>query len=119
MHDRATVEAAILPSVTGVPPAVPALATLIVSVGGGQPRTWPLGVDQIIGRTEGPGIIVVADPQVSRRHARISWEGGHFVYRDLGPLNPTRREGRTLPNPYILRNGDRLRVGSSELVFRA
>ena len=59
------------------------------------------------------------DPLVSRRHARISWEDGRFLYRDLGPLNPTRRDGRTLPNPYILRDGDRLRVGHSELQFRA
>jgi len=64
-------------------------------------------------------MIVVADPQVSRRHARISWEDGHFVYRDLGPMNPTRRNGRTLPNPYILRDGDQLAVGKAEILFRA
>jgi hypothetical protein len=95
-------------------------STLTVTVAGGAPpRSWPLGVDQIIGRAAGPGVIVVSDPQVSRRHARISWEGGHFVYRDLGPMNPTRHHGRTLPNPYILRDGDRLNVGKSVLVFRA
>jgi pSer/pThr/pTyr-binding forkhead associated (FHA) protein len=92
---------------------------LTVTMGDGQSRDWPLGVDQIVGRADGPGMIVVIDPQVSRRHARISWEGGHFIYRDLGPLNPTRRDGRTLPNPYILRDGDRLRIGRSELIFRA
>jgi pSer/pThr/pTyr-binding forkhead associated (FHA) protein len=93
------------------------MVTVIVT--GAPPREWPLSVDQIVGRAEGPGVILVADPQVSRRHARITFEGGHFVYRDLGPMNPTRREGRTLPNPYILRDGDRLRVGRAELIFRA
>ena len=94
-------------------------STLTVTVSGAPPRSWPLGVDQIVGRAAGPGVIVVPDPQVSRRHARISWEGAHFVYRDLGPMNPTRRDGRTLPNPYILRDGDRLRVGRAELTFQA
>ena len=98
---------------------MPGQSMLTVAVSGESPQQWPLGVDQIIGRSEGPGIIVVVDKQVSRRHARISWENGHFVYRDLGPLNPTRRDGRTLPNPYILRDGDHLKVGTSELVFRA
>jgi hypothetical protein len=86
---------------------------------GHAPSSWPLGVDQIIGRAAGPGVIVVADPQVSRRHARISWEGGRFVYRDLGPMNPTRRDGRTLPNPYVLRDGDTLNVGRAEVTFHA
>src|SRR6188508_2693527 len=89
----------------------PGHATITVSLAGYPPGSWPLGIDQIVGRAAGPGVIVVPDPQVSRRHARISWEGGHFVYRDLGPMNPTRRDGRTLPNPYILRNGDKLNVG--------
>jgi VWFA-related protein len=100
-------------------PGGPGHASVTVTVAGAPPRAWPLGIDQIIGRAEGPGVIVVADQLVSRRHARISWEGGQFVYRDLGPMNPTRRDGRTLPNPYILRNGDRLHVGHAELMFRA
>jgi VWFA-related protein len=94
-------------------------STLTVTLAGSPPRIWPLGIDQIIGRAAGPGVIVVNDPQVSRRHARITFEGGHFVYRDLGPMNPTRLDGRTLPNPYILRDGDRLRVGRAEIVFGA
>jgi VWFA-related protein len=94
-------------------------SSVIVFVAGLPPHPYPLGVDQFVGRAPGPGIIVINDDLVSRRHARISWEDGHFLYRDLGPLNPTRRDGRTLPNPYMLRDGDRLRVGHSELVFRA
>lgn len=94
-------------------------SVVVVRVQGAPPRTYPLGIDQMVGRQPGPGIIVVTDPLVSRRHARITWEEGHFVYRDLGPLNPTRRDGRAVPNPYILRDGDCLRVGHSELAFRA
>jgi VWFA-related protein len=117
--DMVTIPPAQVGEQVGAPPLEPSQATLTVTMPGTPPRSWPLGFDQIIGRAAAPGVIVVDDPQVSRRHARISWEGGHFVYRDLGPMNPTRRDGRTLPNPYILRDGDRLRVGHSELTFHA
>jgi hypothetical protein len=118
-REAETAVAPVVPTGHGPPSGALGRSTLAVSMAGGPPRSWPLALDQIIGRAAGPGVIVVADPQVSRRHARISWEGGHFVYRDLGPMNPTRLDGRTLPNPYILKDGDRLRVGRSELVFHA
>jgi hypothetical protein len=118
-HEAQTMMVSALPGNVAVPAGAPGQASVTVVIEGFRPRSWPLGVDQIVGRAAGPGVIVVDDPQVSRRHARISWEGGHFVYRDLGPMNPTRRDGRTLPNPYILRNGDRLHVGRAELTFRA
>jgi len=118
-HEAMTAEVPVLPPDMGPPLGAVGRSTLAVTVPGFEPRSWSLGADQIVGRAAGPGVIVVGDPQVSRRHARISWEGGHFVYRDLGPVNPTRRNGRTLPNPYILRDGDRLRLGQSELAFHA
>ena len=116
-RDAETKAVTIHPEAMTAPAGGPGHASVTVSLAGSPPSSWPLGVDQIIGRAAGPGVIVVADPQVSRRHARISWEGGHFVYRDLGPMNPTRRDGRTLPNPYILRDGDTLNVGRAELRF--
>jgi VWFA-related protein len=119
VREAETRVAPVVPTGHGLPSGALGRSTLAVSVAGGPPRSWPLALDQIIGRAAGPGVIVVTDPQVSRRHARISWEGGHFVYRDLGPMNPTRLDGRTLPNPYILKDGDRLRVGRAEIVFHA
>ncbi|MCC7367126.1 MAG: VWA domain-containing protein [Chloroflexi bacterium] len=113
LHDTREAQTAMYSAVTGPP----ASARLTVRAPGSPEHAWPLTQDQIIGRSEGPGVIVVADPRVSRRHARISWEDGHFVYRDLGPMNPTRHHGRTLPNPYVLQPGDRLEVGKSELVY--
>jgi VWFA-related protein len=119
LREAPTLAVTIGPGDLDARPGGPGHASVTVTVAGAPPRSWPLGIDQIIGRAEGPGVIVIADQLVSRRHARISWEGGQFVYRDLGPMNPTRRDGRTLPNPYILRNGDRLQVGHTELTFRA
>jgi VWFA-related protein len=94
-------------------------ATLTVSVPGLGTQSWHLGPEQVLGRVEGPDVIVVKDTLVSRRHARITWEHGQFVYRDLGSTNPTLRNGRPIPDPCILADGDRLNVGRAELVFRA
>jgi hypothetical protein len=112
------------PSLSGqpgspIPSGPPHHATLTVSLPGQPAVTWPIGADQVIGRIEGPGVIVVKDTQVSRRHARISWEQGRFVYRDLAPTNPTLRHGQPIPNPCYLVDGDRLYVGRAELIFRA
>lgn len=106
-----------LPHIPAQPPGPPPSASVTVRVTGTPDRAWALGPDQIIGRSAGPGVVVVPDPQVSRRHARLSWEDGHFVYRDFAPMNPTRRDGRTLPNPYIVQSGDRLAVGKAEIVI--
>ena len=92
-------------------------ATLTISLPDQVAQSWPLGDDQVIGRIPGPGVIVVGDTQVSRRHARISWEQGRYVYRDLAPTNPTLRHGQPIPNPCYLVDGDRLSVGRAELVF--
>ncbi|MCC6174126.1 MAG: VWA domain-containing protein [Chloroflexi bacterium] len=96
----------------------PGQASLIVTLAGGSPQTWWLGTDQLLGRLPGPNGIPVPDPRVSRRHARISWEAGRYVYRDLSPNNPTRINGQPLPGPHVLAPGDRLAVGTTVLVFR-
>jgi serine/threonine protein kinase len=57
--------------------------------------------------------------RVSRRHARILQESGHFYIEDLKALNPTRLNGTPLP-PYEkreLHDGDTLRVGDLDLRF--
>jgi serine/threonine-protein kinase len=66
------------------------------------------------------------DPQtkISRRHARIWREGGHFLVEDLGSSNGTiliagaSDTVRLQPRqPHALTNGDRLRLGDTTLHF--
>jgi serine/threonine protein kinase len=66
------------------------------------------------------------DPQtkISRRHARIWREGDTFLVEDLGSSNgtvllPARNEMVRLQphHPYMLGNGDRLRLGDTTLHF--
>lgn len=63
--------------------------------------------------------IVLAEERVSRRHALINaQEEGEFWLVDLGSGNGTYLNGRRLVQPTLLRDGDRVEIGSCQLVFR-
>ena len=59
--------------------------------------------------------VVLEHPSVSRRHARLSFRDGHWVLRDLDSTNGTRINGRPVVR-CRLEAGDRLRLGSAELL---
>ena len=63
------------------------------------------------------------DPEakVSRRHARIIYQGGKYTIEDLGSTNGTyiNRGRRLIPgNPNILNDGDEIIVGKTFLRFK-
>lgn len=55
--------------------------------------------------------IPLADPEVSRRHARFTYQGGRYVIEDLGSTNGTFVNGRRIVNPTNLNDGDTIDVG--------
>ena len=59
----------------------------------------------------------LADPGISRMHARVVREGDDFVVEDLGSTNGTEVNGQ-LVKRRRLADGDRVRLGSSTLQFR-
>ncbi len=73
----------------------------------------------VLGRLPGCDV-VLADPNVSRRHAevRASEDGGYEV-RDLGSTNGTRRNGITINSSERLTAGDEITVGASTVHFEA
>jgi len=65
-----------------------------------------------------PGIeILLDDPQVSRRHAEITWDGARCTVMDVGSHNGTFVNGaRLIPNvPAPLRPGDRVSFGTASV----
>jgi Protein of unknown function (DUF3662)/Inner membrane component of T3SS, cytoplasmic domain len=70
----------------------------------------------VIGRSRDCDI-QVADANVSRRHAEVRQEGAAHWVVDLDSTNGTEVNGRRLKRAK-LRPGDRITVGSTELVFR-
>jgi DNA-binding winged helix-turn-helix (wHTH) protein len=81
-------------------------------------RELPLaGGENVLGRAQ-DGSCRVDSPTVSRRHARIVLAGGSAMIEDLGSKNGTYLNDRRLSGPTALADGDVIRLGSLEAVFR-
>jgi putative peptide zinc metalloprotease protein len=69
-----------------------------------------------IGRTDTNDLRLL-DPFVSKRHATLFYESGHFVLSDLGTANGVIVNGQDIRRPIALRNGDRIKIGHFEFVY--
>lgn len=81
---------------------------------GNEELTLSPGVT-LIGR-EASCRITIFDSLISRRHARIQCDGTLATIEDLGSSNGTRVNGVLISRPHTLREGDRIGIGSYELV---
>lgn len=54
------------------------------------------------------------DPNVSRRHAMLVWEGARLYLRDMGSTNGTLLNGRSV-NSASVRNGDVIAMGETQI----
>lgn len=61
--------------------------------------------------------IVLADTEVSRRHAKITLSGGNVVVEDLGSTNGTFLSGQRLAAPAVWKEGSAVRIGSHQLTY--
>ena len=61
--------------------------------------------------------VTIEDPLVSRQHARIVIDGDDATLQDLGSRNGVKLNGGPIRGTAKLKDGDRLRVGTQELVF--
>ena len=63
--------------------------------------------------------VTIDDPMMSREHVRIDLSGPKPVLEDLHSRNGTVLNGRPLIGQANLQDGDRIRIGTQELVFLA
>lgn len=84
---------------------------------GPNPGTvYALDGDQLsIGR-DSSNEIPVNDAEVSRRHARLSFQGGKYVLEDMGSTNGTFVNGQRLSGPRVLKSGEVISLGE-QIVF--
>jgi hypothetical protein len=61
--------------------------------------------------------VTIEDPLVSRQHARIEVDGDVVTVFDLGSRNGVKVNGAGIRGSQVLRHGDRVRIGTQELVF--
>jgi hypothetical protein len=61
--------------------------------------------------------VTIEDPLVSRQHARIDIDDTDATLHDLGSRNGVKLNGQPIKGTAKLKDGDRLRVGTQELVF--
>jgi hypothetical protein len=86
----------------------------LLSVGGRRLPVPPGG--GVVGRSRDCDV-VLEDTGVSRRHAELRFDAGGWTVTDLASTNGVRVNGRDIHGPHPLRAGDRLELGSTEIVF--
>jgi pSer/pThr/pTyr-binding forkhead associated (FHA) protein len=93
---------------------------LIMRSGPTPGATFILEGDQItVGRDSTNGI-TINDAEISRRHARLTYQGGKYILEDLGSTNGTFVNGQRLAGPRVLKTGEVISFGEQiVLVFEA
>lgn len=84
---------------------------LVMKTGPNSGQVFPLEASEIIIGRDINSSFVINDPEVSRRHARISLQGANYIIEDLGSTNGTMVSGQRLAGPYILRPGETITFG--------
>ncbi len=96
---------------------VRAPASLVLLNTNGPGRVFPLShLETSVGRAE-QSDIPLADPGVSRNHARIIREGDDFIVEDLRSTNGTEVNGQPIRRRRLA-DGDMVKLANSTLQFR-
>jgi hypothetical protein len=84
---------------------------LVMRSGPTPGASYPLEGDQLtIGRDSVNGV-AINDAEISRKHARLTFQGGKYVIEDLGSTNGTFVNGQRLSGPFVLKSGDVVSFG--------
>ncbi|MEV8516129.1 DUF3662 and FHA domain-containing protein [Dactylosporangium sp. NPDC051484] len=98
----------------GPPPGGPARNVRLVS---GDGRSYPLSIGStVIGRGDQANMRL-PDVGISRRHARLDFDGAQVVLTDLGSTNGTMVNGQRV-SAVALNPGDMIQLGTTTLTYR-
>src|SRR5215208_2200578 len=91
---------------------------LIMRSGPTPGAAFTLEGDQITIGRDSVNEVVINDAEISRRHARLTFQGGKYVLEDLGSTNGTFVNGQRLAGPRVLKSGEVVSFGEQiVLVF--
>ena len=85
-------------------------------------RIVPLGPERerlSVGRLAGCEVALTWDTEVSRAHALLEQVGGAWTVEDRGSSNGTLVNAARINGPQLLRDGDVVRIGRTQLIFHA
>ena len=93
---------------------------LIMRTGPTPGAVFALEGDQLTIGRDSSNEVAINDAEVSRRHARLTFQGGKFVLEDLGSTNGTFVNGQRLAGPRVLKAGEVVSFGEQiVLVFES
>ena len=93
---------------------------LIMRSGPTPGASFTLEGDQLTIGRDSVNEIVINDAEISRRHARLTFQGGKYVLEDLGSTNGTFVNGQRLAGPRVLKAGEVVSFGEQiVMVFEA
>lgn len=88
-------------------------ALLVVERGPVPSLRYPLQADQItVGRSAGNDL-VLADPEISRRHVRVIRRADGYAVEDIGSTNGTFVNGQRISHLTLLQDGDTIDLGDT------
>ena len=91
---------------------------LIMRSGPTPGASFTLEGDQLTIGRDSTNEITINDAEISRRHARLTFQGGKYVLDDLGSTNGTFVNGQRLAGPRVLKAGEVVSFGEQiVLVF--
>jgi pSer/pThr/pTyr-binding forkhead associated (FHA) protein len=88
-------------------------SSLVIHEGAGAGSEHPVDGELILGREHGTADLVIPDPGVSRRHARVIPGDGTLVVEDLGSSNGTYVNGHRIDGPVVLGPTDEVQLGDT------
>ncbi|MEL7591229.1 MAG: FHA domain-containing protein [Anaerolineaceae bacterium] len=86
---------------------------LIIQTGISTGTEFPLEKAELLIGRDLSNDIVISDPEVSRRHARLVLTGNTYAIEDLGSTNGTFLRGRRLTSPVVLTPGEVITFGEN------
>lgn len=91
---------------------------MVMRSGSSAGKEYPLEKSEIFVGRDLSNDVVINDPEISRRHARLYIQGSSYVLEDLGSTNGSFVNGQRLAGPVLLRPGDSVTFGERmNLVF--
>ena len=84
---------------------------LIMRSGPTPGASFNLEGDQLTIGRDSTNDITINDAEISRRHARLTFQGGKYVLEDLGSTNGTFVNGQRLAGPRVLKAGEVVSFG--------